>query len=92
MVIVDGAENGNNVARSCPTEGASGTFSDTDDLIFPVDITSSGGSLSLSGGTLDLAPLPVNNPIAMVKVDCTKVPPNRCAVSSETCPDACNNA
>ena len=93
VVIVDGAENGNTVPKSCPTEGASGTFSDTDDLIFPVDITSSGGNLSSFGGTfLGLAPLPVDNPIAMVKVDCTKVPPNRCAVSSETCPDACNNA
>jgi len=91
VVIVYGAENGNSGPRSCPTAGASGTFSDTDDLIFPVDSTPSGGTLSSSGGTLGLAPLPVDIPIAMVKVDCTKVPPSRCAVSNETCPDACNN-
>jgi len=85
VIMVDGSNDGNNVRRSCPTEGASGTFSDTDDLIFPVDTTSSGGILSL-------APLPVDNPIPMIQIDCTAVPPERCAFSSKTCPDACKDA
>jgi hypothetical protein len=94
VIIRDATENGNADAKSCPTEGASiGTFTDTDDLVFAVDVTSSGGTLSSSGGLLGLAPLPVESlkTVSMWKPDCTNIPPDRCAVTTETCPDACNS-
>merc|ERR1711862_319611 len=70
------------IAASCPTAGGAGGaggFTDTDDLVFEVDMTS-------SGGILGLAPLPVDStelisPYVPTEEDCAEVPPDRCAVN-----------
>lgn len=75
------------IAASCPTAVAgAGGFTDTDDLVFEVDTAS-------SGGILGLAPLPVDStelisPYVPTEEDCAEVPPDRCAVTTETCPNA----
>jgi len=94
VIIRDGTVNGNTAPLSCPNKGGSiGTFTDTDDLVFAVDVTSSGGTLSSSGGLLGLSPLPVDSikPISMWKPDCTIITSERCAFTTETCPEACNS-
>ena len=94
VIIRDGTGNGNTAPLSCPNKGGLiGTFTDTDDLVFAVDVTSSGGTLPSSGGLLGLAPLPVVSikQISMWKPYCTIITSECCAFTTKACPEACNS-
>ena len=69
----------------CPTSDE-GLFSDTDDLAFKVDITSSGGTLGLAQldpvDSVETLPLPAPR-------DCSTLPPDRCL--ARICPNGCNS-
>ena len=67
-------------AKECQTSlPGQGLFSDTDDLAFKVDMTSSGGTLGLA----QLGPVDIVKPLPLpAQPDCSKLPPDRCAAAA----------
>merc|ERR1712032_754718 len=83
------SEDGASMPLECQTFlPGKGKYTDTDDLAFKVDMSSSGGMLGLA----QLGPVDSVKPLPMpAQPDCSNLPPDRCASATEVCPNGCKS-
>ena len=89
VVIRWASEDGASMPLECQTSlPGKGLFTDTDDLVFKVDMSSSGGMLGLA----QLGPVDSVKPLPMpAQPDCSTIPSDRCAAATEVCPNGCSS-
>merc|ERR1712032_680108 len=89
VVIRWASEDGASVPLECQTSlPGRGLFTDTDDLAFKIDMSSSGGTLGLA----QLGPVDSVKPLPMpAQTDCSTIPSDRCAAATEVCPNGCSS-